>query len=80
MSTNGEAVKTIIRLAVDGIDARIRAAGERLTVAKATFPPESRMIETSKGITVLTEALTDAVDNLNNALQIADALKQTLSL
>ncbi len=57
----------ILRLAIDGIEARVRKAYEETGAAK------------SIGQT-LSETLDNARDNINNALQIVEALKATLKL
>ncbi len=55
----------ILRLAIDGIEARVRKAYEETGAAIGSR---------------LSETLDNARDNINNALQIVEALKATLKL
>ena len=57
----------ILRLAIDGIEARVRKAYEETGAAKSIGSRQT-----------LSETLDNARDNINNALQIVEALKATL--
>ena len=59
----------ILRLAIDGIEARVRKAYEETGAAKSIGSQQT-----------LSETLDNARDNINNALQIVEALKATLKL
>ncbi len=59
----------ILRLAIDGIEARVRKAYEETGAAKSIGSRHT-----------LSETLDNARDNINNALQIVEALKATLKL
>ena len=56
----------ILRLAIDGIEARVRKAYEETGALAAAL--------------AASETLDNARDNINNALQIVEALKATLKL
>ena len=59
----------ILRLAIDGIEARVRKAYEETGAAKSIGSRQT-----------LSDTLDNARDNINNALQIVEALKATLKL
>ncbi len=85
----------ILRLAIDGIEARVRKAYEETGAAKSIGSRQT-LSETLDNINnalqivaprspsahgkTLSETLDNARDNINNALQIVEALKATLKL
>ena len=67
----------ILRLAIDGIEARVRKAYEETGAAKSIGSLMTFKWPTRQN---LSETLDNARDNINNALQIVEALKATLKL
>ena len=71
----------ILRLAIDGIEARVRKAYEETGAAKSIGSRQrGKLTGLGSCPRTLSETLDNARDNINNALQIVEALKATLKL
>ena len=71
----------ILRLAIDGIEARVRKAYEETGAAKSIGSRQRGEADWAWKLSEnFSETLDNARDNINNALQIVEALKATLKL